>query len=1085
MFNLNKLIQMVKKGELLNRPFNIRKKADFSWDKDRSDDGGNDDWSMEDNPDEFIEKRTGLGPREEEGASWDFNIDETPAIDREVALKEKKIDPATMNMVAKNMDSWIAENREDIVNVLAQEKQVLENSLEHPEVSLIPPAPTIAQAIGIHRGFIDILAEKIKPLVSETPETPEKVNIFINTILAKNNIELFKENQPEEESAVLSDDITQGVLARFLPENLSKVKGKDGRSEYDRVLDALQGKGDEVGKGTGSIYNTTAFTDSVNKMFGVPEGNNLDQRMNFFLTNAELLKNPYFPEGNIFQKLPGLEANLQEALRKFGIVDPDVTRGLFMVKGKTAAAELEDKNSPRSIMTKLLKQLAEPELLEILRQLTETLDPSIVQWFKSQLAYAGKEKSKEFSLDILPTSRGIGRGVDTPDLRATTPEEKEHATLQTGAIIDSYLSRQLETMDMMKDSVVTNLMHSDSDEYIKLKAMDTQTLNKTGKAAAKKQMGTLLKKYTTLEFLNGFATYAVDGIGKMFENEGFANRKKYVADGGRKKNTNILYETDAGRANIPDYVIKDIFKTDKGSKKVTPYDYVKKYIQEINEGKRKDPWTLDWAEAVNYRVPYNMFADMFMVKSQIKEAYNIAQAGSLRERQYAGDVSEEDIITTVYNNIDGYPQSREMLENFAGVSFEERGQEEVKQRKKRNFIKMTLDQTEKNLNLHKSCYEAREKYNKMREPFEENPHLSEEQRRQLIDPIDFEERAGEETDVQQTKMVNGVKEPVVLLSGKLQMVRAKSVLKNIKATIGEGMEPLLPSVLEAIQNSQTTDVMEKLAEKNFIQLFNHRKDRYEAYGTKGAKKNPYDEKGRTNTELYHAITNSGITPKTVTDIGDFLNISKGTKKDKEYLVNLKNLFKSKKAFRNNVQNLRKKEIEKATHIMHYLNPKAYERVLKIKSNPELFKNILKNVPPKEREDFRNKVFEKWDGKAELDNKYYAWLQKVVDPLASKIKIEDKIDKLKDSSEALWTKIKDVEKDNVILEPQTSLNRAFASGSCLRMVYAEYNKALSKIDKLCKIQKFSYKFASVDTSSIDDTILGIEKDFENLLDSLIR
>ena len=51
--------------------------------------------------------------------------------------------------------------------------------------------------------------------------------------------------------------------------------------------------------------------------------------------------------------------------------------------------------------------------------------------------------------------------------------------------------------------------------------------------------------------------------------------------------------------------------------------------------------------------------------------------------------------------------------------------------------------------------------------------------------------------------------------------------------------------------------------------------------------------------------------------------------------------------------------------------------------------------------------------------------------------------------------------------------------------AKYDRSLLEIDRLYKIKKFSYKFASIDIASIDDTISGIEKDFENLLDGLLE
>jgi hypothetical protein len=1085
MFNLNKLIKMVKNGELLKKPFNVRKKVGYQWDKGKGseEEGGYGDWGGAETSDEKPDLRTGL-EKDPEAEDDVYNPNAGGTIDLRGGPKDK----AEVEEVGRHMDQYILDYNDNIANVFEQTSQKMEYQRLHPKDSPIPPSKVIRDALNKNKEMLDVFAEKLKPFVPRTITDWNKVDIFVNTVLVKseNDIanqvaeETKQEEVVEQNAPEYNDPLTELIFKRLSPDKLSQEPGigADKRSDYSKVLDGLKGIGDEVGAGVGNIYEEGNFNRAVQKKFGEPEGNDIDQRMNFFLTNAKLLKNPYFPEGNIFKKLPKLEENLQAALRRFNIVDPDVTVGLLTAKGTKAEKEQEDPKSPRSVMTKLLKDLAGDELLEILRQLTEGIHPSIIQWFKPKLFFSDEERgTQQVSLDAITENIGGGRvGIQKgkkPD-RATTPEETEQATIQTGAVVESYLSPQLKTMGAMKDSTVTSLMNNSTNEYFSLK--DTLSQAKGAeRRQTKAKIKTKLRNYTTLEFLDGFATYALRGIGKMFEKEGVATKKRHKESGGKKKAEQVSYITESGEANVPEHVLRDIFKSSYGDKQ-TADDYVRGYMEEIESGKRADPWTLDWAKAVNYRATYDMFADMYKIKSQIKQAYKDAVA------QHGEEVGQESLVNDAYNKINIFDSSKAMLEDFSGLTSNDINYPLQAEQKKKNFVKMTLDQPDVLLKRHKQCFEAREKYNKIREGWANNPDIDEDQEKMLLANLNTVEAGGELK--YKTKKVDGKEVYVRDKNGELVSSRVGSVLKNMKSKVGENLEPILFSIYNAIQNSQTESVSGRVAEKNFLQLFNSKPGNYTLYGEGGINKNPDDPEGRRNTDFYHLITNNNVLPATVKSVGDFLNTSSGTSDDIEYFKSVQKLFKSKKGLRGSQKALREHKKDLKNIINNYLNPLARQRRTRI-MDKKLLPEILKAVPPDKRVEFEKEVFQDWNGKTELAHEYYVWLQGLGKPLPTKEKIEKAIEDLDSNISELKSNIEIMERNAEIKKSKTSFKQPTASGSRLRMVYAEYQNALSKIDNLCKIKKFSYKFASVDTSSIDDTILGIEKDFENLLDSLIR
>jgi len=1057
MFDLDKLIKMVKKGEISRKHFNMRKK---SWNED----------------DEYIRRNTDPSDTEEYytedfgeegGEERQMNIAPllTPEQKNQQALKQEKIQKEITQWVQQNAQNMSIESKEG-VEALEEKRD------ENPEDSLLQVNRFIVEEILKDPQLISILSNEI----NQATQVGQYVsNVFIGTMLAKYKIEQGNIQGapidtprlgvlPEEDGEdIMYDDITTSVMERFNPEALKRS------GDWDSVLDALSPKGKDRGKGTGKMYDVGKFTEAVEKTFGVSSGG-IDQRMNFFLTNSDLLMKPYFPEGNIFQKINGLEISLREALSKLGINNPDITEALRSVKD-TTSTDAKSSSSPRRIITDLLKLYAEPELLEILQNLISEGDPSIVRWFKNKLPYVGNVSGP--SIDADEEGRAIAPGIDKKTkekIEKATPEQQAKAAGQTAAIINGYLDGQLEVIDMMKNSTVSNLIKSQADEYIELKSQ-LSTLHGVEREKIENDMKTKMKMYDIAEQLNGFSSYAINQLRNIFiEASAVSSGLKYVKPGSKQQKTMINYTNAFGKAAVPSDVVKSIFVGDeKNIKKNGHRNYVEDYIQKINSGEIENPYSPDWSKMVNRRVPYDAYADMFIIKTQIKNEYK-AQA----ERQPVGSFYEEGVINSIYNNLNNFPQTKKMIENFSGVApTDEPIKEETK---KKNFIKMTIDQTDDDLKLYKGCYDARKKYNEQREAVKNNPKLSEAEKKEQIHYINILEKNGDFLGFKIDKNGNFINDR----KGKPKVKRDYSMLKNVKGNIGSILWPILPSILDNIQNSKYDNIFLKNAEKAFIQLFDHQAKQYERYADIGKNVNPFDDRGRSNTELYYLVKEGRI-PEEIQKIIDFTKKSKMTKDDKEYVIGLQKTFGLKKELRKWQDLLNAAINDKNVHVINRLLYKARKKIQQIQfeKDPNIRSKFLSNVPPDRLEEFETNI-NNWDGTSELPDEYYLWLG-LKQAVNRKKTLEMPIKRYKKDVFKLQEKIVEQEKENAKLKRYTTAS----TNSYLRMVTAEYDRALLKIDRLYKIKRSSYKFASIDPVSIDDTILDIEKDFENLLDSLIE
>ncbi len=901
-------------------------------------------------------------------------------------------------------------------------------------------------------------------------------NILVGTMLAKyQKGQMSIQNAPLTPSPsaiseevgvnedVMYDDITTSVLKRFNPVALKES------GDWDHVLDSLRPEG----KGTGQMYNVGNFTEAVESAFGVPSGSHIDQRMNFFLANSHLLTEPFFPkespQNNIFQQVPGLEDSLRMELNKFGIEGVDITEGLRMASTQEAD-KVRGIPSPKGPITRALQLYAEPELHEILNQLIDRADPSIVQWFKPKLQYVGKVTGPSIDSGEEGSSRGQEEGKKKVKREKATREEKYQAAGQNAAIINTYLNEQLQVMGIMKDDVVNSLMSSQTNKYLKLKNSLAEIKDPQVREQVENDLQAQKDVYNNIEYLNAFSNYSMDQLGKLFRDaSAVTSGRKTVKPGSPQQDTLVNYANDFGRAVVPSDVVEKIFLGDEpGSKKVNNRDYVKGYINKINSGEITDPYAPDWSKMVNRRVPYDAFADMHILKSQIKESYRNKMA---QRSEYSR--SGEDIVFSILNDISINAATDKMLDSFSGVDVRDDAE---KEKKKRDFIAMTIDQTDDDLKKYKKCYNSRKKYNDRREKVKNEPGLTEEEKKASLLKIEIDEKTGDPISIKVDE--NG--DPVLNKKGEIIWNRDYSFLKNVKGSIGGVMWPLLPGILKNLQNSQARNIFESNAEKAFVKIFDHQAKQYERYADIGKNVNIFDEQGRSNTELYYLVK-EGRVPEDIQKIIDFTKKAKMTSIDKSYVKNLQKTFGLKKELRKRQDLFDATSAKRENHIINRANYMASSIVYQIKFEADSIarKELLSRVPPKRLPEFEQNVIKSWKGDSELSEEYYLWLG-LKGPVSRTRTLQKVMDKYQKDIDTQMSEIKKTDIERIKLEQNTTAS----NNSYLRIVCAEYDKALSKIDKLYKIKRSSYKFASIDSSSIDDTILGIEKDFENLLDGLI-
>jgi len=278
---------------------------------------------------------------------------------------------------------------------------------------------------------------------------------------------------------------------------------------------------------------------------------------------------------------------------------------------------------------------------------------------------------------------------------------------------------------------------------------------------------------------------------------------------------------------------------------------------------------------------------------------------------------------------------------------------------------------------------------------------------------------------------------------------------------------------------------EKEAARAFVGMFDHNSIKLRNFTGLGRDRNRRDELNRYNTELYYTATQTPM-PDHIQKLIEIDNQNAGWKDslftlydnyDKEYRQ-----AKSKDGYakvKQDVIEQTQKEVvvPKLTKVLGLMRDE--------KSNFKGWNKILGNVPEAERQQFSN-FMSKWDlqlldEKSEVPPNYLLWAglkqpSKTLERLINEKEVYSK--------KSLEFKTK-AEKIRHQLESILAAKGYNFKMPALKMAYIKYKKMMSKIAQLLKFKKSSLKFAFINTSSIDDTIEGVRKDFDHFFDNLLK
>ena len=574
-----------------------------------------------------------------------------------------------------------------------------------------------------------------------------------------------------------------------------------------------------------------------------------------------------------------------------------------------------------------------------------------------------------------------------------------------------------------------------------------------------------------------------------------------------------------------------------------------RYIDSINSSQgEKDYFKPEWAGMVNGKMPYNAYADLYEMKLQIQEMSkygatpdsiygHLNNQSATREKlnKFCG-VSSRDLMGPngggqegkkkdfIYMTLNQDLKDKEVMD-------EEMTKKEIEQETKRNPFYM-----------HKQCHDQRKYFKEKREAIDNDKRKSPEEKYEAIRSIRDDEWKGEKQRDEKTG------EPLLDKNEKYirKLSRLKQMKGFIGAAYLD-MLPGMIDVLQNsdtahILNHQATKDFIKLFDHDKSGL-----ERFKGNGTKinendkrlDQNGNPLlDEKGqplkpRTNTELYYIIKGMRISDAVQQKIDfhkeslEHPRISKGRSWYNLFFKQIHALDGKEGKIREAENTIQKDSAKKQKYLDNFVKDKVSRFHDDIKSDPKamarLMENIVKDVEKnyrkrmKEDYDFTDetinmlnpeaiatfknemisiatKELKTWDGVKNQPFGYYKWIG-LNAPYGKMLKIKNRIDAKKEIIAKIEAEIKKIEieiKDHLANKP---LNEEGEKGRiydlkadsrvAIAMAHAEYKKACNKIDKLLKMKKLAYKFASIDASGIDNMISSIEKQYDAIFNSLIR
>ena len=1044
MFNLNKFMKIVKNGTILDVVFNVRKKAEDEAVKE---------FGLLRNIEELDPEMQG-----DEAAQFLAKQKGTAVPSGIKVQQPTQVLPPD---IEEKMNNWINNNKDAVlVNDVSVDFSLyrdIKNNLNYKNI-LIKKFDEANRSINTEEAaiYIQMMSDKAQNILGQwTPEEIEKLEL--EGAPSKPAPKIKVENTGVQE-------VQNHVLQTFAPTELSDAE-KISISNY---------------LGWDSIYNYDQLQNAAISVFNPKKS--IDDRFNFFLNNSEKLM-------PIISANRDLEMNLLNAMGESG-------GDVYSALERAYKGGVKTQGPPIGLLSQ------EPhgsQILGMLNDLIGSKDRSIVDWFKGSLRSDQKvhsiglggdpersisnegiedinQRKDQVLEDVDEKIEADERGLTVEQLRQEKEGEEAEEKIEKqrtmtelskkmSSVIKYYLKDNLNYMKNFNHDTTLKIMTEYSEKIDDLK--QEIALNPKSKDF-KSKLIKVFAGYSHADEMNAFVVSAQKQLEDVFDTLGNSE----------KKQNHVIYENEFGTVSVPISVLQDIFGKDalKGgkdpSKLIENYEqYVDAYKEKIASGEVADPYKPDWSKIVNYRHVYNALADLGRIKGLIRfgaEGKKISDPNKM-----------EEVIDDIYNEIQSDGRLRNKLKELTGITDEEE-LSPIAQIKKKDYIAKTIEQNPKDVDYAISIFEMRQKYDEERFKFPPKRYdPTNKKATQLM-------AKGKMRTPEQEKEVEKINKKEKRHNPLINKIRQKqSLMHSMKTRVGDGMVFILPVLAELAQSKSEGSLEEKEAARAYVDLFDHNPVRLHDFlgNSVGRRKNDIDELGRFNTELYHIAKQIPMSSdiKNLIQLhedkrdwhNEFFNIYDAYNEEGRKAIKQHDLAKNKK--------LLLEEIEKEEII-----PKIAKKVELMLSDKNLIKwhDVLKNVPEEERIEFSNDI-KQWNSLGierpmipiqyvkylELKNPYRSWNTMnnvIVDYEKSSIKHKDRAINVRKVLDRILAN----EGYNFRMTP-------------LKLAYRAYKRMMLKIAKLLTIKQSSYKFASINSASIDDIIIGIKKDFNSLFEKLLR
>lgn len=655
MFNLDQLIQMVKKGEFPDKPFNIRKKADWKSEQEELDDRLD---------------------AEEEGQTIDPDAQNQSQVD---TLQTSPEQIAKDQQIQVDMDLWLQQNFENM-KVESQEgsKALTFKMLNAPEKSSLDADKSrvglLVEEIRKNPQLMSYLSNKIDTALNIGVEMS---SIFVGTMLAK-----YKSQEERVDKAPVEDPVGTvrpvEEVAR-LDDLLYKKMLDNIKSQYtgdieSRIIAFFR----DIGIKKYIARPSQALQAGVSYSFGSPE-RDLDQRLNFFLNHSHHLE-PFFSAGSSLSQNFNLAKSKNE---KIAVLDEfNKSSGLALFKKLKNLIDNDDEDilswAARGIISASYKDAEGGELTDSQYQ-TEGRGISIVD---------------ENAIQTSEIAQGF-EGEKEQKIRNEELNKKLMGSVST--VSQEYIKEDI------KEMIDINWLTSESTMFSYFNQIENPEV-----PLSDSQRNNIIRDYSQIEKLNSYFKTSLDRI-----SEAFLEDKMLLKPGMRE----IVCQDKNGKSLIPSNILNVLFN--KGNKispklmdeKMLQYkDYIKKYKEKVDQGLVEPLFTPNWRSIISDNVVADSLADLGEIKSKIFALLDTSPNMAIDKNSIRGiiqnipdgrDVNLLNKISNVSKN-DSPEAANEKKYSFIYMTYQ--------QWLKNKSIKSKNKKYSVDINRMMTCYEGRKKY---------------------------------------------------------------------------------------------------------------------------------------------------------------------------------------------------------------------------------------------------------------------------------------------------------------------------------------------------------------------------------------